>query len=65
MSLQEITARITKAEIAADRPAGSVKLIAVSKVQPNERIQAVLQDGHRCFGENRVQEAAGKWPGFL
>ncbi|WP_377192515.1 YggS family pyridoxal phosphate-dependent enzyme [Ruegeria meonggei] len=65
MSLQEITARITQAETTAGRPAGSVKLIAVSKVQPNDRVQAVLQDGHRCFGENRVQEALGKWPGFI
>ena len=64
MSLQEITARITKAEQDADREAGSVKLIAVSKVQPNERVEAVLNEGHRIFGENRVQEAAGKWPGF-
>lgn len=64
MPLQEITARIAKAETAAGRPAGSVKLIAVSKVQPNERVEAVLDQGHRCFGENRVQEAAGKWPEF-
>jgi pyridoxal phosphate enzyme (YggS family) len=39
-------------------------LIAVSKVQPNARVQAVLEQGHRCFGENRVQEAEGKWPDF-
>ncbi len=64
MSLQDITARITKAESKAGREPGSVKLIAVSKVQPNERVQAVLEQGHRCFGENRVQEAAGKWPAF-
>ena len=64
MSLQDINARIAKAETAAGRPAGSVKLIAVSKVQPDARVQAVLEQGHRCFGENRVQEAAGKWPGF-
>ncbi|NOC47263.1 MULTISPECIES: YggS family pyridoxal phosphate-dependent enzyme [Ruegeria] len=64
MSLQEITARIAKAEAKAQRQAGSVKLIAVSKVQPNERVQAVLEQGHRCFGENRVQEAASKWPAF-
>ena len=64
MSLQDITARIAKAEAKAGRSAGSVTLIAVSKVQPNERIQAVLEQGHRCFGENRVQEAAGKWPDF-
>ncbi|NOD78696.1 MULTISPECIES: YggS family pyridoxal phosphate-dependent enzyme [unclassified Ruegeria] len=64
MSLQDITARIAKAESKSERPVGSVKLIAVSKVQPNERVQAVLEQGHRCFGENRVQEAAGKWPAF-
>ncbi|WP_170444324.1 YggS family pyridoxal phosphate-dependent enzyme [Ruegeria arenilitoris] len=64
MSLQEITARIAKAEAAAGRPKGSVRLIAVSKVQPNDRVEAVLKQGHRCFGENRVQEAAGKWPAF-
>ncbi|MBO9413101.1 MULTISPECIES: YggS family pyridoxal phosphate-dependent enzyme [unclassified Ruegeria] len=64
MSLQEISARIAKAEAAAGRPEGSVQLIAVSKVQPNERIRDVLQQGHKCFGENRVQEAAGKWPEF-
>lgn len=64
MSLHDITARIAKAETAAGRPSGSVKLLAVSKVQPNDRVQAVLDQGHRCFGENRVQEAAGKWPAF-
>ncbi|RLK00540.1 YggS family pyridoxal phosphate-dependent enzyme [Ruegeria conchae] len=64
MSLQDITDRIAKAESASGRATGSVKLIAVSKVQPNDRVEAVLQQGHRCFGENRVQEAAGKWPAF-
>lgn len=64
MSLSEISARIAKAEAKAGRAAGSVKLIAVSKVQPNERVRDVLEQGHRCFGENRVQEAAGKWPAF-
>lgn len=64
MSLHDITARIIKAESAAGRLPGSTKLIAVSKVQPNERVEAVLSEGHRCFGENRVQEAASKWPGF-
>lgn len=64
MALSEITASIAKAEAAADRPAGSVKLIAVSKVQPEDRVAAVLDQGHRLFGENRVQEAAGRWPAF-
>ena len=49
---------------AAGRAPGSVELIAVSKIQPNERVEAVLEEGHRVFGENRVQEAAGKWPEF-
>ncbi|KIC18079.1 YggS family pyridoxal phosphate-dependent enzyme [Leisingera sp. ANG-DT] len=64
MPLAEIKSRIAKAESKAGRAPGSVQLIAVSKVQPNERVQAVLEEGHRCFGENKVQEAAGKWPGF-
>ncbi len=64
MSLVEIKTRISEAESAAGRPKGSVKLIAVSKVQPNERVRTVLDAGHRCFGENKVQEAAGKWPDF-
>ncbi|MEQ9674073.1 YggS family pyridoxal phosphate-dependent enzyme [Roseovarius indicus] len=64
MSLDTIRARIAEAERDAGRPEGSVRLVAVSKKQPNERVAAVLEEGHRCFGENRVQEAAGKWPEF-
>ena len=64
MSLSEIKSRIAAAETAAGRAPGSVEMIAVSKIQPNERVEAVLEEGHRVFGENRVQEAAGKWPEF-
>ena len=64
MTLQKITAEIAEAEADAGRAAGSVTLIAVSKVQPNARVAAVLEQGHRTFGENKVQEAAGKWPDF-
>jgi hypothetical protein len=64
MPLSDIRARISAAEARAGRAPGSVRLIAVSKVQPLGRIEAVLEEGHRLFGENRVQEAAGKWPGF-
>ncbi len=64
MGLDEITARVRSAEQAAGRAAGSVTLIAVSKVQPDARVEAVLEAGHRVFGENKVQEAQGKWPGF-
>ncbi len=62
MSLSDIRARIAAAEAAAQRPSGSVQLIAVSKEQPEDRVLPVLDAGHRLFGENRVQEAAGKWP---
>ena len=51
-------------EIDFSRSIGSTKLIAVSKVQPVERIKSVLDAGHRVFGENRVQEAQSKWPAF-
>ena len=64
MSLSEVSSVISEAIVASDRPVGSVELIAVSKVQPNERVLEVLRQGHRVFGENRVQEAEGKWPGF-
>ena len=64
MSLIQVSAEISLAERASDRAEGSVELIAVSKVQPNERVLAVLNQGHRVFGENRVQEAEGKWPEF-
>lgn len=64
MSLHDIQTAIAKAEAGAGRAAGSVNLIAVSKVQPDARVSAVLTEGHRCFGENKVQEAAGKWPAF-
>ena len=65
MSLQEIKTRIAKAEADAGRAPGSVTLIAVSKVQPLDRVEAVLEQGQKIFGENRVQEAAGKWPAFM
>ena len=64
MGLLDIKGRIAAAETAAGRAPGSVTLIAVSKVQPADRVQAVLGQGQRIFGENYVQEAAGKWPGW-
>ncbi|MFZ1468526.1 MAG: YggS family pyridoxal phosphate-dependent enzyme [Paracoccaceae bacterium] len=64
MGLTEITARVRSAEAAAGRDAGSVQLIAVSKVQPGDRVEAILAAGQRVFGENYVQEAAGKWPAW-
>ncbi|SMO71875.1 YggS family pyridoxal phosphate-dependent enzyme [Paracoccus laeviglucosivorans] len=64
MQLDDISRRIAAAETAAGRAPGSVHLIAVSKVQPPDRVEAVLNAGHRVFGENYVQEAAGKWPAW-
>ena len=64
MSLKEIKSQVRQAEIEFSRVVGSINLIAVSKVQPNERIEAVLEQGHRIFGENRIQEAQSKWPDF-
>jgi PLP dependent protein len=64
MALADIRDRIAAQEKKSGRDAGSVTLIAVSKVQPEARVEAILREGHRVFGENRVQEAAGKWPAF-
>ena len=64
MTLSVINSKIKQAEESADRTIGSTQLIAVSKVQPNERVLNVLDQGHKVFGENKVQEAQGKWPAF-
>tara|TARA_B100001758_G_C18329830_1_gene568167 strand:+ start:406 stop:1068 length:663 start_codon:yes stop_codon:yes gene_type:complete len=64
MALAEIKKLIHQAELNSSGSSGRVKLIAVSKVQPNNRVEAVLEEGHRVFGENRVQEAQSKWPDF-
>ncbi|MEO0819935.1 MAG: YggS family pyridoxal phosphate-dependent enzyme [Pseudomonadota bacterium] len=62
--LADIQARIAAAAKEAGRDTADIALVAVSKVQPLERVEAVLEAGHRVFGENRVQEAAGKWPAW-
>ena len=64
MGLDDVLARVAQAAEAAGREPADITLIAVSKVQPNVRVKAVLQAGHRVFGENKVQEAQGKWPDF-
>ncbi|MFA7429291.1 MAG: YggS family pyridoxal phosphate-dependent enzyme [Rhodospirillaceae bacterium] len=58
----DVKASIARAEGDASRPAGAVTLVAVSKTHDAERLRPVLAAGHRVFGENRVQEAEGKWP---
>jgi len=64
MGLAAITGRLRAAEAAAGRAPGSATLIAVAKLQPAARVERVLAEGHRVFGENYVQEAAAKWPGW-
>ncbi|MFC7476210.1 YggS family pyridoxal phosphate-dependent enzyme [Dankookia sp. GCM10030260] len=61
-NLAQIRARIAEATARANRPAGSVTLVAVSKTHPAAAVEAALAAGQRCFGENRVQEADGKFP---
>ena len=64
MALIDITTRLDAAALAHGRAPEDITLVAVSKVQPPERVEAVLMQGHRIFGENRVQEAQGRWPDF-
>ncbi|MCX2724830.1 YggS family pyridoxal phosphate-dependent enzyme [Roseibium salinum] len=62
--LSEVKADIRSAEAEYGRADGSVSLIAVSKTFEAADIRPVLNAGHRIFGENKVQEAMGKWPGL-
>jgi pyridoxal phosphate enzyme (YggS family) len=63
-NLAQVRRRIAAAARAAGRDPAGITLVAVSKVQPIERIEAALAAGQRAFGENYVQEAAGRWPGL-
>jgi PLP dependent protein len=60
--LAEVESRIGAAARAAGRDAASIHLVAVTKTFGADHILPVLACGHRCFGENRVQEAKAKWP---
>lgn len=60
--LAEVEANIARVCKPARREPDDLTLIAVSKTHPPERIEPLLEAGHRVFGENRVQEAQGKWP---
>jgi PLP dependent protein len=64
-SLGEVRLRIGKAAALAGRRPEDVTLIAVSKTQAVEAIEALVAQGQRAFGENRVQEAEAKWPALL
>ncbi len=61
-NLDQVKQSIQQAAQDADRPADEIELVAVSKVHVAETIRPALEAGHRVFGENRVQEAQGKWP---
>ncbi len=63
-NLRRIRDRIAEAELRANRAPGSVRLVAVSKTHPAEAVVEALAAGQLLFGENRVQEAAGKFPGL-
>ena len=61
-NLAWVRARIDAAATAAGRKPGDVVLVAVSKTFDADAVREALAVGHRVFGENRVQEAAGKFP---
>ncbi len=60
-SLARVRARVAEAALRANRRPEDVTLIAVSKTKPAEAVRAALAAGQTVFGENRVQEAAGKF----
>ena len=60
---RDVVARIARAAQAAGRDPSEVALVAVSKMQSWDAIAPVLAAGHTVFGENRVQEAMGRWEG--
>lgn len=60
--LSDVLSRIHEGEAAANRNSRSVSLVAVSKTFDAESIRHAIAAGQRIFGENRVQEAQGKWP---
>ena len=61
-ALKDIIGKIEKAARIADRKPSDIALVAVSKTRRSDEIRPLLEVGHRVFGENRVQEAAAKWP---
>src|SRR6218665_545139 len=60
--LAEVQGRMKKAAAEAGRKPGEVTLVAVSKTFAGDEIRPAIAAGQRVFGENRVQEAQGKWP---
>ena len=62
MRFERVKDRIAAAAREASREPADVELVVVSKTFSSEDIRPVIKAGHRIFGENRVQEAQGKWP---
>jgi hypothetical protein len=62
---EQILGRIARAAEVARRDYAGVQLIAVAKGRSTDEIEALIDAGHRDFGENRVQEALEKWPALL
>ncbi|MDH3231889.1 MAG: YggS family pyridoxal phosphate-dependent enzyme [Alphaproteobacteria bacterium] len=60
-NLAAVRARIADAAALADRDPDDITLVAISKMQSEERVRAALEAGHRVFGENRIQEAQARW----
>jgi len=61
-NLAAVRAKITEAARGAGRDPAEIILVAVGKTHPAETMRTALDAGQRVFGENRVQEAAAKWP---
>ena len=59
--MDAVHASVAEAARRAGRDASEITLVAVSKKQPDERVDAALAAGQRVFGENRVQEAMARW----
>jgi len=64
-NLKNVSQKVSEACIRAGRPAGSVKLCAVSKFHPGDGVEACIKGGQFLFGENRVQEASEKFPAIF
>lgn len=64
VNLAEVKSRMAAAAGRAGRDPSQVGLVAISKTHPADHVRPALEAGHRVFGENRVQEAEGKWPGL-
>ncbi|WP_259781805.1 YggS family pyridoxal phosphate-dependent enzyme [Aestuariispira ectoiniformans] len=63
-SLQSVRDTIAQTAESSERDPASVRLVAVGKTFDADHMRPALDLGQRVFGENRVQEAAGKWPGL-